>query len=208
VLSPPRPRQLSVTESPVMLPPHAGKHRGLVATTPDRSRAPSLFALSSADDAGARFTGADWFRAPVVRMPQMRPRRDQRHCIGPVHIESRRLARGRTHLAQLRADFTGATHARYTEPGSAVHGLRFSHEVDGDRAERVGTRLANIRLPALPTDPASHHCQRRDRGLDRAEEVGSPEHLALRRRPPWAVSRSRLDALFVMPGTSPAMTNN
>ena len=35
---------------------------------------------------------------------------------------------GETQGSELR----GGDHARQTEPGSAMHGLRFSHEIDGD----------------------------------------------------------------------------
>jgi hypothetical protein len=44
-------------------------------------------------------------------MPEMRSRRDQRHCIGPAQIGSGRLACRGTHGTDLKADI------RHTEPG-------------------------------------------------------------------------------------------
>jgi uncharacterized membrane protein YeaQ/YmgE (transglycosylase-associated protein family) len=57
-----------------MLPPNAERHRAHIPTILDGYRAPSLFSLPGANDAGTRFTGANRFRTPIVRMPQVRSR--------------------------------------------------------------------------------------------------------------------------------------
>jgi hypothetical protein len=49
-----------------------------------------------------------------------------------------------------------------TEPRPAMHGLRFSNEVDGDCAEHVGPRLANLCLPTMQKGSAAHHRKRGD----------------------------------------------
>ena len=142
-----------VTESSGTLPPNAGKHHDFVTAISDRYRAPSLLALPNANDAGARFAGADRLRAPAVRMPQMRSRGDKRHCVGSLQVESGRLACRRTQDTELRE----AAHAGYTKPGSTMHGLRFTHEADRYRTGRYGQGPANVYLPALQKGPAAHH---------------------------------------------------
>jgi hypothetical protein len=78
------------------------------------------------------------------------------------------MAFRRTHGAELR----GATHARCAKPGSAMHRLRFSHEVDGDRAERYRPRPANVHLSAMQKGSATRHRKCRDGGLVGAEAIG------------------------------------
>jgi len=70
--------------------------------------------------------------------------------------------------------------ARYSKPGSAMYGLRFSNEIDGDWAGHAGPRLANVCLPTMQEGSAAHHRKRRDRGVASAEELAGPS----RQRPP------------------------
>jgi hypothetical protein len=91
-----------VTESSAMLPPNAWEAYDLIPAIPDRYRTPSLLPLPNADDVGTRFAGAYRLRAPGVRMPQMRSRGDERHCVRPVQVEGGRMACRRTRNTELR----------------------------------------------------------------------------------------------------------
>jgi hypothetical protein len=53
-----------------------------------------------------------------------------------------------------------------------MHGLRFSDEVVGDRAEHVGPRPANVCLPTSQKNSAAHNRKCCDRGLGSAEKLG------------------------------------
>jgi hypothetical protein len=53
-----------------------------------------------------------------------------------------------------------------------MHGLRFSHDVVGDRTEPYGPRPANIHLSAMQKGSAAHYRERRDGGLVGAEAIG------------------------------------
>ena len=125
------PKAPSAKKRSAAFPPKTGKCHDVHAAILDSNRAPALFPLPNADDAGARNIGADRFRTPAVRMPQMQSRRDTRHFIRSPQVERVRLACRRTQSTQLREQ----QHARHTKPGSAVHRLRFTDEVDGNRAE-------------------------------------------------------------------------
>jgi hypothetical protein len=54
-----------------------------------------------------------------------------------------------------------------------MHGLRFSNEVDGDRAEHVGPRLTNVCLPTVQKNSAAHPRKRNYGGVVSAKEVRS-----------------------------------
>jgi hypothetical protein len=52
-----------------------------------------------------------------------------------------------------------------------MHRLRFSHEVGGDRAEHVGSGLAEFCLPSLQESSATRHRKQRGRGLGSAKAL-------------------------------------
>jgi len=56
---------------------------------------------------------------------------------------------------------SGATHARYTKPRSATHGLRFANEVEGVWAERMDQDFERL----FVQDSAAHHRKCADWGL-------------------------------------------
>jgi hypothetical protein len=54
-----------------------------------------------------------------------------------------------------------------------MHSLRFTNEVDGDRAEQAGPRLANLYLPTLQKGTGAYYRRHRPRGLVEAKVVGN-----------------------------------
>jgi hypothetical protein len=53
-----------------------------------------------------------------------------------------------------------------------MHRLRFTHEVDGDRAKHVGQGFANLHLSALQKGTGAYYRQHRHGGLVEAEVTG------------------------------------
>jgi hypothetical protein len=55
-----------------------------------------------------------------------------------------------------------------TQNHSAMHGLRFANDVNGNRAGRVGPRPSNVYLSKMQKGSAAPNGQYRDRSLGRA----------------------------------------
>jgi hypothetical protein len=103
------------------------------------------------------------------------PRSPRSMMTGPSRARLRRVAAMALPVCERLGAPTstgaGKQHARHTKPGPAMHGLRFSDEVDGDRAERGGPGSANLYLPTVQKAAAAPDRQCCDRGLAGAKTV-------------------------------------
>jgi len=128
-------------------------------------RVPALLAMHVADDVGEHQSWRCRIRASPVRLPQVRFGTRERCDERPDEIGIRWLACRRTESTELR----GTAYARYTKSGSAMHGMRFSHEIEGYRAEPCRPRPANVCLSAMPKGSTPRHRKYRDGGMAEAE---------------------------------------
>ena len=96
VPSPSRHRHPSVTESAARSRPNAGKCHAtssfFVRPITDIHRAPALFALHVAHDAGAHRSGSNRLRASPVRVSQVQLRTERSRCERPYEIGFRGVA--------------------------------------------------------------------------------------------------------------------